>query len=804
MITKLIIAGLLCISCIFLSVGQTKTATISGSVKDKVSHSSIPYVNIILALAKDSTFITGTITNEEGRFTLSNIVPGNYYLEFSFVGYRSLKQPLYVGTLSAFLDLGGIELTEDARILNDVVVMAKQDAVVEELSKKTFTVADNISQSGGSALQAMQNLPGVTIDQNGKVLLRGSDKVTVLIDGKQTALTGFGNQSGLDNLPASAIEKIEIINNPSAKYDANGNAGIINIVYKKNKQEGFNGKVGLTTGIGALGIKRENFPDIPSQYQYNPKLNPSLSLNYRQKKVNVFLQGDLLTQKALNKNEFFERSYTDGEVIHQQFLENRTQTAFTLKSGVDFNFNDRNAFTFSALLNREAHIDRGSLPYFNYDFSELKRLWNYYEDEVNTAINASANYNHKFVQPGHQLNISLNYTFHREDENFSFVNKLPTSTSDDVTKLIADENVTDFNVDYVKPLKHGRLETGTKLRWRYIPTNMVFVPGNNSVLDLGAQGWANYNELISALYGNYLYEIRKLELEAGIRVEYVNLDYKVDPNHNTYSSNGYNYVQPFPNFRMAYTTGERNKISIFYNRRVDRPDEQDLRIFPKYDDPEILKTGNPALRPQFTQTFEIGDKASWASGYLYIAAYHRITQNLLTRIFTTPPNSKFINSISQNAGNGYNTGIELVLNQDVTKWVSFNINLTGYKNIISAFSIENVYPFNVPFSAAQQENYSGNAKINVAFHLANKLDIQITSIYLAPDVIPQGKIDSRYSVDFGLKKGIQSGKGELFLNASDIFNTMRIKKNILSDGVRIKSTDLYETQVVRIGYSYKF
>ena len=165
----------------------------------------------------------------------------------------------------------------------EVVVKGKVDNINEKMDKKTFSVKDNVSQSGGSVLQAMQNLPGITV-QEGKVQLRGNDKVIVLIDGKQTALTGFGSQTGLDNIPASSIEKIEIINNPSSKYDANGNAGIINIVMKKNKQEGFNGKIGFTSGFGALWVKKENLPGIRPQYTFTPKLNPSLSINYRKAK----------------------------------------------------------------------------------------------------------------------------------------------------------------------------------------------------------------------------------------------------------------------------------------------------------------------------------------------------------------------------------------------------------------------------------------------------------------------------------------------------------------------------------------
>ena len=277
-----------------LAIGQTNTGTISGMVKSSSGKSVISYANIVLKKEKDSAFVTGTVSGEDGRFFLSNIKSGNYIIQFSFTGFSSKSQPVLVGSLNAFFDLGTIELQQEAAVLNEVVVISKQDDVSNKMDKKSFAVAANISQSGNSVLQSMKNLPGITVDENGKVQLRGSSRVTVLVDGKQTALTGFGNQAALDNIPASAIERIEIINNPSAKFDANGNAGIINIIYKKTKQNGFNGKFGLMTGLGTLWIKKTNLPGIRPQYQATPKINPSLSLNYRKNKINAFLQADYM------------------------------------------------------------------------------------------------------------------------------------------------------------------------------------------------------------------------------------------------------------------------------------------------------------------------------------------------------------------------------------------------------------------------------------------------------------------------------------------------------------------------------
>lgn len=800
---KIILIFSLSVFTVSTSYAQTSAITVSGLIKSKADKTALPFVNIVLKTEKDSAFVTGTVSNEEGRFMLTNIKSGNYILELSYTGFALKSQPVLIGSLSDFLDLGTIELEQDVKQLQEVVVNAKQDDISNKMDKKMYTVAANISQNGGSVLQVLKNLPSVTTSQDGKVELRGSDKVAVLIDGKQTALTGFGAQTGLDNIPASAIERIEIINNPSAKYDANGNAGIINIIYKKNKQQGFNGKVGFTTGLGALWVKKGNLPTIRPQYQGTPKINPSLSLNYRKNKVNAFLQADWLYTETLNKNEFVTRVYNDGTVINQQTKRNRNTHFLTTKTGLDLNINTQNMLTVSSLLGIEKIIDRGDQPFFNSDFSKRERLWQFLEDELKTTAVVSIAYQHKFKQAGHVLNSSFNYTFHRENEQYNFENILPIYTGLDSFKLLSDEHVADFNIDYVKPLKYGRMEGGFKFRYRDIPTNMQFKPGLNSPLDVNAGGTATYTEIIPALYGNYIFESKKIEAEIGLRVEYVNLQYKVNPNHNTYKSDGYNYTQPFPNIRLAYKINDQNKISIFYNRRVDRPNEVDIRIFPKYDDAEIIKVGNPALRPQFTNSVELGYKTNLKKGYFYSALYYRSTKGTITRIATQVPPSTLIYTVFQNAGHISNTGIEMVLQQDFSKVFSFNSNINIYQNIINPFSVENKYPVLSTYTAAKQKFTSGNIKLNGIFHLLKQTDIQITSIYLAPDIIPQGKMGTRFSIDMGIKKQIQKGKGELFFNASDIFNTLRIKKEINGNSFKLTSTDYYETQVFRLGYSYK-
>jgi len=801
---KFFLASLFLLCSLTLSLAQVPTVTLSGTVRDGRTRTALPFVSVTLLKLQDSTLVKGTITGEDGLFTLAGVAPGPYQLKVTYIGYQPYSQPVRVGQLSAFLNLGNIDLSEETALLSEVTVTSRAEAVADALDKKTFTLAENIAQSGGSVLEAMRNLPGVTVENDGKVLLRGSDKVMVLLDGQQTALTGFGGQSGLANIPASAIERIEIINNPSARYDANGNAGIINIIYKKEKKEGFNGKIGLATALGALWEKRENYPGIRPQYRATPKINPSLSLNYRKNKVNLFLQGDNLYTQTLNKNEFADRFYDTGAVVRQQTKRNRNTNIITGKGGLDWYANDRNTLAVSGLFSSEKIIDRGDQPFFNGDLSERFRLWQFLEDELKTTVTATAAWQHRFREPGRLLNVGFNYTFHREDEKYFFTNILPSFVGRDAFKLLSDEHVGDLTVDYVQPVRSGRIEAGAKFRRRYIPTNMQFFAGLNSPLDTLAGGWANYGEVIPAVYGNYIFESQRLEVEAGLRLEYVDLRYDVNPSHRTYRSDGYTYFQPFPNLRLTYKFDDNNRLSLFYTRRVDRPNEVDIRIFPKYDDPEIIKVGNPGLAPQFTSSVEAGYKRAFDGGYLYAAAYHKEIRATITRIGSIVPGSTLIYNIFQNAGNSRSRGVELVYSRKMAPWATGNLNLNGYQNTIDAFSVVNLYPVRNVFSAERQRLLSGNVKANAVFQLPRKLDAQLTAIYLAPDLVPQGRIDARFSVDVGLKKTVQNGRGEWLVNATDLLNTYRLRRHVQGAGFRYVSTDYYETQVVRVGYGYKF
>lgn len=792
----------LAISSLF---AQQNKATITAKVEDSNSREAIAFANVLL-FKNDGEIHAGVITNENGRFTFSDIPQGNYELQVAYLGYKTSTHSFMVGRLSEYLDFGTFLLEEDADTLEEVVVTGRLEGVSRRMDKQSYIISDNVSQVGGSVLQAMQNLPGITTNQQGKILLRGSEQVAILIDGKQSAITGTGAQENLDNIPASAIERIEIINNPSAKHDANAGAGIINIVMKKEKQSGWNGRAGLVTGLGSLSTKKENLtPEMMEQYRYTPKLNPSFSVNYRKDKFNFFANADFLVYREVAENLFTERNFSNGEQnLKQQFLENKQQQVSTLRSGADWTPNERHSFTFSTYYFRKYYNDFGNIPYIEQTTDQLVRLWDYDEEELVQIYTAEVRHEYQFEQPGHLLSTTMSYAFKRKEEGFFFRDERPNAFGSDTTALVADQQIVDVTVDYSKPHKYGKVEAGFKYRWSQYPNEIIFRPGINSILDLQLQGTAEYRENIAATYLNYFHEIQKFEIEAGLRMEYAAIDYLVDPNHAVYSSDGFDYFEFLPAVRLSWLMDDKNTFSMFFNRRVDRPEEKNLRVFPSYADPEILSLGNPGLLPQFTNTLEVGYRRNFEKGSLYLASYHKSFENILTSILTAIPSTGQFAHIDQNAGRGSNTGVEWSLVYSFSSSVKMNWNANYYHNSVNAFEIVNAYPENISFSQDKQTAFTGNAKWNTQIQLPRNYAFQSTFTYMAKDIIPQGEIKARYAFDAGIKKSVQQGKGEIFLNATDIFNTFRIKTIRTGVDFVVIANNLFETQVIRIGYQYRF
>lgn len=791
-----------------LFVNAQKTITITGQITDKETKETLPFVTISVNNETTNKIVTGTISDDNGRFEIKNLATGKYIVNITYLGFETVKRSINSGGLNPIFDLGKIELKATSEALDEITIEAKRATVNAALDKKSFSLSDNIAQSGGSVLDAMKTMPGVAFDQDGKVVLRGSDKVVVLIDGKQSSLTGFGNQKGLSTIPASNIERIEIINNPSAKYDANGFAGIVNIIYKKEKQTGLNGAVGLSFGLGALSRRKEDTPTDLGSYSVNPKLIPSLNLNYRTKNLNYFLQSEFIIQEALPNNEFTTRNYDDGRNIISQVPENRKQFRSIITGGIDWELSENDAITISAMYDREKHIDTSQVAFINLNNKVRNRLYTWKEEEITSYINASVNYKHNFEQAGHSISANAQYTRGLEDESYFLNDSSAVRIGRDMTNIRAIEHTTSLSSDYTKALSNGRLEFGAKARFRNLPVDYTINRGNQSIIypDLG--DFSKWKENLYAFYGNYLLEKERFDVEAGLRAEQTDVSYELDPANIYYATNDeYDYLELFPSVRFTYKMNDKNKLSLFYNRRIDRPGEPELRVFPKYDDPELLKVGNPYLRPQFTNSLEAAHRYSWDSGSLFSAVYHRQISGAYQRIFSVDnsnPDYDIVNRIYQNTGESTNTGIELLFSQDITENWKIIASTNVYQNNINAFQGTLLFPTVRTFQIEKTENTAGDFKITNSFMLPLDIEAQITGLYYSRRNIPQGEELARSSLDLGLKKSIWNKRGEITLSASDLLNNFGLRQRIKGEGFTALYENYYETQIIRVGMRYKF
>jgi hypothetical protein len=393
-------------------------ATVAGRVLDQASATPVGYATVLIENAATGASLSGAIAGEDGRFIVQGLAPGTYRFRVTFPGFLEADTEVLVSPLNNTYDLGDLRLPRIEGYKEDVTVTAETIRLAG-IDTQVFRMDDGPSQSTGTILDAMRNLPGVAIDEEGQVSLRGSDKVAILIDGRQSSLTGFGSQRGLDAVSAANIEAIEIINNPSARFDAAGMAGIINIIYKKEQQLGWSGDVGFGLGMGQFTKQRRDLPTDLGSFSNNEKVIPSVNLNYRTPRTRTFIQGELLLQDRLPNNEFTTRFYDDGRVIESQVPENREQYVYTVRGGSDFTLNDTNTITISGVHNYEHHIDVAQVPFILQATGQRERFWFWREDEGTGFTNANVDLTHKFGAPGHELGVNLQFTRGRKTKRTS-------------------------------------------------------------------------------------------------------------------------------------------------------------------------------------------------------------------------------------------------------------------------------------------------------------------------------------------------------------------------------------------------
>lgn len=770
------------------------TGVISGLITDDKTGNPLEYCTILILNPKDSSSVGGGITNEKGRFQLKDIPWGNWLMKINFIGYDThWINNIAISKENPIKTIGKIKLSPGAKTLQGVEVTAQKEMIQTNLDKKVFNVDQAINTAGGSAVDALQNIPSVQVDVEGNVSIRGSGNITVLIDGRPSNMT-------LEQIPAASIESIEVITNPSAKYDPDGMSGILNVVLKKKKEHGFNGMISTNVGAG-------NY----DPYWYFGKNSMNANLNYRYDKLNLTFSFD-------NRNMSNHFGGTMNRTIEQMksLMTQESNGSFSgqfqnYKLGGDYFFNKKNSISLSATYGRRAH-GRTSNTYNSTSINDILKQ-NYFQTsesiDNNVSYEFSGNYKKTFDKKGKEWTVDLFYSKNSgEDSSFNIKNTYEPYVLRALQNNYSNDSRQTINAftDFVTPIGNGgRLETGVKYTLRSTTSDYTLLNGTNNdnmIVDPTQDNDFTYNQNLFAGYAIYSNTIwKKLKYQAGLRYEFVHETFDLKEDSLSFNKD---YSNPFPTAHLRYEFTENNALQISYSRRVSRPSNRSLNPFVDYSDSLNLTKGNPKIAPEFVNSYEISHYWIHKGTSINSTLFLRQRDDIITR-YTTLFDSVKTMTTYENISKSTSYGLELVVGQTITKWWKLTGTGSYYRTLYSDLSLDN----------SLRDDYSWNGRIVSIFNIGKIADIQLTFNYRSPTLtigtmgfgsqgIGQGQMKENYNIDLGSKINLYKDKLSMTLRVSDIFNWWKMDATTYGDGFYSKSIRTRESRSVWVGLSYKF
>lgn len=750
-----------------------------GIVIDPMSGQPLEYATVGIYKQRDSSLVAGGITDANGKFRLEAPGFGKYYLSASFIGFKELIiRDIDPSTYGTIVDLGKVELQTDAENIATVDIVAEKSQMQMQLDKRVFTVGKDLSNAGGTAEDVLANIPSVEVDVEGNVSLRGSGNVRILVDGKPSGLTGA---DALKYFQADQIERVEVVTNPSARYDAEGEVGIINIILKKNKREGLNGSVAADVGY-------------PQLY------GGSLNLNYRGKFFNLFTNYSIRYREGPGSGYYYQETYngdsTDYLIGDREHSRNGLSN--NVRIGSDFFWKDLNTLTIAGSYRYSMGKNESGIYYQNLNqigdvLSTSDRSDN--EDEDAQNVEASISYDRLFKRKDQKLSISASW-FMKDDTEDSEINEVYSTGTTTEQRSHNEEDEMNYLVqlDYVHPVKSlGKFEIGTRNTFRTINNNYKVEELSNgewTALNGFADNFA-YQENIYAAYAMIGLKHGKFSWQAGLRSELSDINIQ-----STISgeSNRKTYIGFFPSAHLSYELNQNNTLQLSYSRRLSRPHFRRLLPFSSYSDARSLRVGNPDLNPEYTNSVELGYLKYWKTGSLLTSVYYRYRTGVVTYVSILVDN-EFTQSLPINLADEHNVGLELSLTQDLFKWWS-----------VTAGS--NVYYFS-QYGSYEGEDLSssslaGNFRVVSKWKLPKNIGIQTSVMYRSPRQSAQGRSKSMTSADIGASMDLLKNKATLSLNVRDVFNTRKYRGITETDQIYRENEFQWRSRSVVLSFSYRF
>ena len=768
-----------------------QTISIQGKLRDD---NNDPVVFSILNLidVESKKAIAGAQSKEDGSFSIPISKKGNYYITINNLGYESYTgSKIKINQLDSSIAVGIIKLKTQTKNLKIVEVKAEKSMMQMDIDKRVFNVEKNTTTSGGSAADVLQNVPSVAVDLDGNVSLRGKGNVTILIDGRPSTMLGSDVASALQSLSANSIESVEVITNPSSKYDAQGMSGVINIITKRDKKFGLN-------GVGTIGIGTLN------------KYNGSVNLNLKNNKWNVFVNANGRINNTYNYATI-NRSNKNDAIRSNSYEDNDKYRFGGMASlGAEYTFSKQNVLMFTQSLNRMKFGSDANTTYEVFNGSAQTLLQNRHGNFDGGPISATSalNFKHKFKQPKQELTADLSYSHtwmkREQDYNTTTTNYLLTPPMNIVSQLNQNApgqgNMNNFTgmIDYTMPMFHGKgkLDAGLKTQRSHFdnsntPTKNYGDP-TYTTTDTSMKSDYNYNMRIDAAYINMANTKGKWGYQAGLRIE--NATYRGTTNIYSVLNYENNFLNLFPTTYISYQVSPNQTFYLSYSRRTNRPGFRDMMPFLDLSNPQDSSMGNPNLKPEFIHNAELSFNKQFDKGHqIMFSTYYQYTENLIEkyRVFYSDGTSF---TQPQNLNKGETFGAELTGKLQISKpWdATFNFNLFK-TNIIN----------NVISQAVNTNGTSWFTKVNTTYKLNQGNSIQLNANYEAPKVTAQGKTQEVYWIDLAYKANFWNSKGSVTLSISDILNTRKYT-NIYdySNNYQVNFRDR-ETRIANITFTYR-
>lgn len=785
---KIILISLVLLTSISVFAQQNTPIkyNITGKVFDKNTNQPLEYTTIVLQPIKTKK-VTGGITNAKGEFNVE-VIEGEYNITIEFLSFKpyTIKNK----NITTHTNLGVIKLEEDSQSLREVEVIAEKSTVEIRLDKKIYNVGKDMTVKGGNAADVLDNVPSVSVDVEGNVSLRGNDNVRILIDGKPSGLVGLSSTEALRQLPADAIQKVEVITSPSARYDAEGTAGILNIILRKGKNLGYNASVNLNAG----------YPD---------NFSISTNQNYRGKKVNIFSNIGYnysdAPGNAINNTEYLSAT-SPYKFLEEDRKFDRQANGINLNGGIEFFIDDKSTLT-TSIVYRKSDEDSKINNYTDY-FNASKLLTRKnerieLENENDNTIEFSANYTKNFSKDGHKLTIDLQAQNSNEDANSSITDNdiFPSITSPVYDRTSTNESEKSYlaKLDYILPIgENSQFEFGYKSDFNKNNTDYVVeeLINNTWINDLNFSNELVFDENVHAVYTQYGSKKGKFSYLFGMRYEYSDVNISLKTTNENFDKN---YDGFFPTANFSYELTDDQNVTFGYSKRLRRPHGRQLNPFKSKTSETNIFVGNIDINPTYTNAYDLGYLKRWGKFSLNTSVYYNHSTGNFEMVTYESGNTynglpilirTFIN-LSTNDRYGY----ELTASYNPYEWLRLNGSFNMFKSITDGEYEGKSY---------DSEDVSTVARFNSRITLPKKIDFQTTVMYRGPQEGAFTNAKGMFTANLAFSKDVMNDNGTIALNISDLFNTRKREMTSKTDRTITDSEFQWRERQTMLSFTYRF